>query len=311
MTVKQFAQPDYPSQSGTQYPANIDAAIAVLAEIGAAFAAHEQATPDMTVRVDAGRLSIGSNVLHVAAQDTATITAPTTNPRIDRIVLNVDSGAVSVIAGAEAASPTAPAITDGFQAVAQVLLQTSSASITNAMLTDERAPLSPKISTYIRTLLDDATAAAARTTLGLGALAVLNSVPNGSLDGPALGFLLRADVANRNTGSVAMPDTVTTVDLGSVVAGDRIMVTGIALTAGAVTPGSIRCAKDSGTATIIIADTAASLYAPWPINEWGNVSGIIKVTGSGTLVLKLYGVTIDGSVATNFGQLHAMVLKGG
>ncbi|MDZ4340442.1 MAG: hypothetical protein U1B94_09570 [candidate division NC10 bacterium] len=142
MGVVTFVQPDAGSQTGqtgSAYKSAIDGAVSVLKRISQAFAPHEQATPNMTVRLDAGFIFSGGTLTEVAAQNSATITAPTTNPRIDRIVVDEATGTVSVIAGTEAASPTAPAITAGKLPVAQVLLQTSTTQITNAIITDERA----------------------------------------------------------------------------------------------------------------------------------------------------------------------------
>ena len=110
----------------------------MIGSIGAQFRAHEADTPDMTVVVDAGRVQNGVTLTEVAQQATATITAPTTNPRIDRVVIDNVTGVVSVIAGTEAASPVAPALTAGKIAVTQVLLQTATVAITNGMITDER-----------------------------------------------------------------------------------------------------------------------------------------------------------------------------
>lgn len=138
MTVATFAQPDRTTQSGSAYPANIDASIAVLARLGQAFAPHAQGTPDMTVRVDAGFIFDGAALTEIAAQSTGTITAPVTNPRIDRVVVNMLTGAVSVVTGTEAASPVAPAIPAGFLPLCRIALATSTTSIGNSLLTDER-----------------------------------------------------------------------------------------------------------------------------------------------------------------------------
>jgi len=140
MTVSTFTQPDRTSQSGSAYPANIDASINVLAKTAGMFAPRQTTTPAMTVTLDAGRLFVAGAVTEVASQATGTITAPTTNPRIDRVVIDTQTGVVSVVTGSEAASPTAPAITSGKLPIAQVLLQTSSTTITNSMITDERIP---------------------------------------------------------------------------------------------------------------------------------------------------------------------------
>src|SRR5262249_5348570 len=93
----------------------------------------------MTVRLDAGHLWDGTTLTEVAAQSCALITAPVGNPRIDRIVIDKTTGAVSVVGGTPAGSPAAPAIPAGKIPVAQVLLATTSTTITNSMITDERA----------------------------------------------------------------------------------------------------------------------------------------------------------------------------
>jgi hypothetical protein len=138
MGVSTFTQPDYTNQTATAYKTAIDGAINVLKRIAQAFAPHEQTSPNMTVRVDAGYIWSGTALTEVAAQSTGTITAPVGNPRIDRVVVDATTGAVSVVTGTPAASPTPPAIPAGKIPVAQVLLQTSSSTITNSMITDER-----------------------------------------------------------------------------------------------------------------------------------------------------------------------------
>ena len=136
------ALPDFTSQTASVYKANIDAGFAVADRLAWAFAPHEQDVgspqPDMTVRLDAGALFDGTTLTEVAAQSTGTITAPSTNPRIDRVVIDESSGAVSVLTGTEAPSPSAPAITAGKLPIARVALVVSQTSIDNADITDER-----------------------------------------------------------------------------------------------------------------------------------------------------------------------------
>lgn len=138
MPVATFTQPNMTTQLGNAYKGNIDGGMSVFARIAGAFAPHEQSTPNMTVRLDAGYVFSGSVLTEVAAQSSATIAAPTTNPRIDRIVVDALTGAVSVVTGVQGASPAVPAIPAGKVPVAQVLLQTTSTVISNSMLTDER-----------------------------------------------------------------------------------------------------------------------------------------------------------------------------
>ncbi|MEE8534770.1 MAG: hypothetical protein V3S45_01920, partial [Kiloniellales bacterium] len=86
--------PDFTSQTAAVYKASIDAGFAVLDRLAWAFAAHEEAAPTMTVRLDAGAIFDGAALTEVAAQSTGTITAPTTDPRIDRVVIDRADGAV-------------------------------------------------------------------------------------------------------------------------------------------------------------------------------------------------------------------------
>jgi hypothetical protein len=100
----------------------------------------------MTVRLEGGFIydPVASTLTEVAAQSTGTITAPSSNPRIDRVVIDSSSGAVAVITGSEAASPTPPAITANKLPVAQVYLTPGMASeITNQIIYDERVGAIP------------------------------------------------------------------------------------------------------------------------------------------------------------------------
>lgn len=128
MTVETYVQPA------------IDSSVVVAAETAAQFAPHAQETPDMTVRVDAGRVfdTSSKKVTEVAAQNTATITAPSTNPRNDIVYVDRASGTVGVTTGAEAASPVDPAIPSGKAPVARINLTTSTTEIGNANLDDLR-----------------------------------------------------------------------------------------------------------------------------------------------------------------------------
>lgn len=136
--VSQFTQPDNTSQDAGTYKGAIDDSVSVMARLAGAFAPHEQATPNMTVRLDVGFVFNGQTLTEVAAQSSATITAPTTNPRIDRIHVDGGTGVVGIATGAEAASPSAPAIPAGTIPVAQVSLTVGMSQITNGDLTDER-----------------------------------------------------------------------------------------------------------------------------------------------------------------------------
>ena len=143
MTVNTPIIPDFSAQTGTTYVDNVDGGFSVSDRIAWAFAPHEQSTPDMTVRLDAGSIfNVDTDDLtEVAAQSTATITAPSTNPRNDIVYIDEATGTVGVVAGAEAASPADPAIPAGKIPVARVSLTTSTSTITNAILSDLRPAL--------------------------------------------------------------------------------------------------------------------------------------------------------------------------
>jgi hypothetical protein len=138
MTVSTFEPLDSQTQTLSDYFPAIDGDMAVVARLGAAFAPHETAAPSLSIAVDSGATFDGTTVTEVAAQMTAPLTVPSTDPRIDRVVVDQATGAASVIQGVEAASPVAPAIPAGSLPVAQVLLTPSTTAITNAMITDER-----------------------------------------------------------------------------------------------------------------------------------------------------------------------------
>jgi len=141
-----YTQPDFTAQSGSAYKTNIDDGFAAAKLPAIGFHAQAQDTPDMTVKVNAGNIhDVGTDTLTtVAEQNTSTITAPSSDPRIDRIVIDSSTGIVSVITGTEASSPVAPAITSGDIPVAQVSLTVSQSQIVDADITDERP-------TYLKT----------------------------------------------------------------------------------------------------------------------------------------------------------------
>jgi len=124
--------------------AQSDANSAVMMRSGDNFAPRPAAIPAMSVVVDAGvvtsLLPTGQQLVTEMAQQTVTITtAPATpNNRIDLIVVNAATGAASVIPGAPANSPTAPALPAGMLQVAQISVPNGTAVIGNANITDLR-----------------------------------------------------------------------------------------------------------------------------------------------------------------------------
>lgn len=104
---------------------------------------------DLQVNIDAGfvlnnPLASGNNGLEeIAAQiipeGSGSIIAPSVNPRIDRIVIDKETGVAEVVTGAEAASPVVPDIPSGKVPNCQFRLETSTTIITNSLIIEERA----------------------------------------------------------------------------------------------------------------------------------------------------------------------------
>lgn len=138
--------PNYPlpnyTETGvkaTDYKNRIDAAAAKHDLMAGQFYAHEADTPDMTVVVDAGRMMVSGLLVVQPQQVTAALVAPSTNPRIDRLVIDEITGALSVATGVEAVSPVAPDIPADKLACAYVTLSVGQTAITNNDFTDERS----------------------------------------------------------------------------------------------------------------------------------------------------------------------------
>jgi len=74
---------------------------------GSQLLAHQQTTPNMTLKVEKGIAYIGSTQVNFAGGNSPTFTAPTTNPRIDLLVID-SSGVLSIVQGTEAATPSPP-----------------------------------------------------------------------------------------------------------------------------------------------------------------------------------------------------------
>jgi hypothetical protein len=137
-----YTGPDNTTQAASTYKNNIDNALDVHNRPAGGLQVAAESSPVMTVRYTAGSIQNGTTLTEVATGSTGTITAPSTNPRIDRVVVDNTTGVVSVITGAEGASPSAPAIASGKTALAQIALATSTTQITNSLITDERPGIS-------------------------------------------------------------------------------------------------------------------------------------------------------------------------
>lgn len=95
---------------------------------------------DLTIEIDAGYVIQGSIPITVNAASFSP-SAPATNPRIDRVIVNLLNGEVLLVTGTEAASPNPPGISIDIPAlvVCQYRLETSTTILTNSLITDERS----------------------------------------------------------------------------------------------------------------------------------------------------------------------------
>lgn len=133
-------------------------------------------------------------------------------------------------------------------------------------------------------------------------------------------YFLDGEVKNRNSSgavTIISGTTITSIDLGTVTAGDRIYVETYAnivkgATRGA-TNGSIT--KDSGTAVIETLDNLTSIteQVTSEASDVDTVSpvGVLRVTTGGTLSIKFTGTSSgsNGTVAINGGQIYAIFKK--
>lgn len=92
---------------------------------------------NMTVTVAAGEAVIEGIGLIWAGAVSGTITAPSTNPRWDTVVINSDN-TLSIVSGSEAASPVLPTIASTQKKLAHIYLLTSTTSILTADIYDAR-----------------------------------------------------------------------------------------------------------------------------------------------------------------------------
>lgn len=129
---------NFETQTGTAYKTALDNSIRAGKRIANAFAAHQNTPPSMSVVIEPGMLWVSSNLLETGQQVISGITAPVANSRIDRIVIDKTTGAVSHVQGAEAVSPTVAAIPSNKLPCVHFQLFPGQTVIVNGGLNDER-----------------------------------------------------------------------------------------------------------------------------------------------------------------------------
>ena len=114
----------------------------------------EQGTPNMTVAVAAGEAIVNGTACKWAGANSGTITAPTTHPRYDVVVINSDN-TLSIVEGTEAASPAYPDIAATQRPLAILTLVVSQTTIETADIADWRFKGSYNIGTATWSHTDD------------------------------------------------------------------------------------------------------------------------------------------------------------
>mgnify|MGYP007071602968 CR=1 FL=1 len=89
----------------------------------------EQSSPDMTLKVNPFSGTFLDKIVNYTGGNTATLTAPVSNPRIDLVVYDTTGSAMAVRAGSESASPSEPTPTDGDIVLASVYHTTTETSL--------------------------------------------------------------------------------------------------------------------------------------------------------------------------------------
>jgi hypothetical protein len=89
-----------------------------------------QDTPGLTVKIAAGVAIVDGTIVKYAGGNSPTISAPAANPRIDLIAIN-SSGVISVVAGSENASPSAPAYPSDKTVLAEIYCKVGMTQIVN------------------------------------------------------------------------------------------------------------------------------------------------------------------------------------
>lgn len=101
------------------------------------FGVIAEEVPSMSIVVLGGRKWDGVTYTEKDDQTLGPISAPATNPRIDRVVLNRSTLVASVVTGTEAASPAAPAIPANSLPLAQILIDPADTVIEQSAITPE------------------------------------------------------------------------------------------------------------------------------------------------------------------------------
>lgn len=184
---------------------------------GDEFKASQQSPADMTVQLSAGNIFniVTKALVVVAAQNSASITAPSNDPRRDIVFVDRLTGVVGVQTGAEAASPVDPTIADDKLPVARITLATTTTEIDDSLITDIRELNllgAGDLVRFSRSNIQDQTFSYATAVAGTADVVTATFSP--TLTALTEGMRLALKVDTTNTGAVTLnPDTLGAIDV--------------------------------------------------------------------------------------------------
>ena len=159
-----------------------------------------QSTPDMTVAVAAGIISVAGVRVAVTGTNSTIGTADGSNPRCDLITIN-NSGTVATTAGTAAAVPELPSIPSNSVVVALVFVPASDTAIATNQIIDKRVFLSASggvLDNIIMGIGSDSDIAILNRSTSLSADAEVTNVIEGTSDhlGVAANSLIISNITN-------------------------------------------------------------------------------------------------------------------
>lgn len=130
-----YNTPDFTSQDAATYKANIDTSVDKLAQVASTFYCHPLEVPNMQVLVEGGYNSDGDQI---GPWTVSGIGAPSSNPRVDIIYLDLNTGAINRATGSESATPADPYVPTGMIKVARLHMEVGMTAIDDAVIEDTR-----------------------------------------------------------------------------------------------------------------------------------------------------------------------------
>lgn len=238
---------------------------------------HQQTSPDLTLKVEAGVCYVGATRVIYAGGNSPSFAAPSSNPRIDLLTID-NTGTLARVAGTESASPVAPAYPSDKLVICEVYNRVSQTQIFD---TDQGAGKG-YIYNDVRPFLGGAYIASTNQ-IATGALtgdkfAGLGSIPSGAGVIPNANLPSFAPARFGGTGAdgaLSISSGTTTIDCG----GARVLVknyTSISITG----TGKLAFTNKHGSGTVVILKSQGNVDITSSTNPCIELTGIGGSSGS-------------------------------